>query len=410
MRTVHRVLAIFVALPLIWIALTGVFMDLIGLHAQIEHAPATDPTIQAIHVGTNGPPNFQVIRDPDYAANPLPSGFDFDTALVTVVASARATLGKAPISFVEFRMRDNKPIGQIASRGQLYAFDAATGSAIGPPAKLVLPPLATPSLYNDVKDLHRLAWFHPLALNLDALIAVLLLVMIVVGAFIYCRLLVARLGRGLKNPVWSAGGAWRTLHRAISLVAALFLAVIAASGFVLSSGSVPVAINKIFNQNLRPGLTVDVSSPLAEAELPGMLHVTLTAYRKVSGDLPVKVVRLRYFAGMPQGVVVAGNDAGTKQLAFNAVTGDKAGLSGPGYPDTNQTYGWQVAQIAKQLHRGDWMGPAGRYVDLLAGLSLLYLTISGLVMYFELWSRRRKAGRHGLLWSEPKRILKETSR
>ncbi|WP_250518386.1 PepSY-associated TM helix domain-containing protein [Caballeronia sp. ATUFL_M1_KS5A] len=408
MRTVHRVLAIFVALPLIWIALTGMFIDLIGLRAQLAHAPATDPTIQATRVGTNGPPNFQVIREPDYSANPLPHEFDFDAALTKLLTSARKTVGNAPIRFVEFRMLNGKPVGQIGSEGQVYGFDTASGTIIGPPTKLTLLPLATPSLYNDVKDLHRLAWFHPLGLGVDALIALLLLAMIVVGIVMYVRLLKARAGRGLHNPFWSGGGGWRALHRGVSVVASLFLAIIAVSGFVLSSGSVPVAINKLFNHNQRPGLTKDMSSSLAAADLSAMLHTTLNAYRKANGDVPVKVLRLRYFAGMPQGIVVAGDNADTQQLAFNAATGDKASLSGPGYPDTNQTYGWQVAQIAKKIHRGDWMGPVGRYVDLIAGAALLYLTISGLVMYVELWSRRRKMGRNGLLWSDPKRIVNDT--
>jgi hypothetical protein len=32
--------------------------------------------------------------------------------------------------------------------------------------------------------------------------------------------------------------------------------------------------------------------------------------------------------------------------------------------------GWQAHQIAKQVHRGDYIGLSGRWMDLAAGLSL----------------------------------------
>ena len=53
----------------------------------------------------------------------------------------------------------------------------------------------------------------------------------------------------------------------------------------------------------------------------------------------------------------------------------------------------------KQLHRGDYFGIPGRMPDLFAGLSMIYLSISGLVMYVDLWRRRRNAGRRGMLWT-----------
>jgi uncharacterized iron-regulated membrane protein len=402
MRTVHRVLAVFVTLFALWLASTGVFTQVLGLRALLSHAPANDPTMQAIRVGINGPPNFQVIREPDYSADALPSAFDFDAALGTVAKSARAAVGDAPLSFLELRVLNGKPVGQVASKGQLFGFDVSTGASLGEPKKLALPPLATPSLYNDVKDVHRFRIFTPWGLIITVIAAIMMLVMIVTGVIMYYRLLAGRSKMGRRNPFWVAGGWWRTLHRVISIVAVAFLFVQALSGFVLASGSVGVAVNQWLH-NGRPGLTKDVSSPLGDAELATMLHTTLTALRADSGDAPIKVLRLRYFAGMPQGVVVAGVGEDTRQVAFNAATGGKAWLSGPGYPDTDMTWGWQASQTAKKIHRGDWMGPIGRWVDLLSGLALLYLAISGMVMYLDLWSRRRKAGRHGFFWSDPQR-------
>ena len=102
---------------------------------------------------------------------------------------------------------------------------------------------------------------------------------------------------------------------------------------------------------------------------------------------------------MPQGVVVTGLGDDTQQTVFNAVTGRRVGLTEPGYPPTGFPFGWQAHQIAKQIHRGSYIGLSGRWMDLFGGLSMVYLSLSGAVMYFELWNRRRRSGRRALLWT-----------
>jgi hypothetical protein len=37
-------------------------------------------------------------------------------------------------------------------------------------------------------------------------------------------------------------------------------------------------------------------------------------------------------------------------------------------------------------------------MDLFAGLSIVYLSVSGAVMYLTMWSKRRRAGRVALIW------------
>ncbi len=149
----------------------------------------------------------------------------------------------------------------------------------------------------------------------------------------------------------------------------------------------------------RPGLTADVSSPLSDTELPAVLHATLMAYRNEAPDEPIKVIRLRYFAGIPQGVVVSGEGEDTRQVAYETATGRIASLSGPTYPATGQPFGWQASQTFKGIHDGAFLGLPGRFISLFTGLSMLFLAISGAVMYFDLWSKRRKLGRRGLFWS-----------
>jgi len=53
----------------------------------------------------------------------------------------------------------------------------------------------------------------------------------------------------------------------------------------------------------------------------------------------------------------------------------------------------------KQIHRGDALGVPGRLMDLFAGLSLIFLSASGLWMYVDLLLRRMRGGRKQLFWT-----------
>jgi uncharacterized iron-regulated membrane protein len=390
--------------------------------------------------------------------------------------------------------------------------------------------------------LHRMTVFGNYALFINVIVGVGLGVLIITGLIIYFKMLSGRSKSRLSSPFWSGGGWWRTWHRRISVVAAVFLMVVTLSGLWLAyeslyfgfymgsaqqraeaqafaavqrprSAALPrgvrldplseeaepgrlasmqhdiglsygemVKVKAVADDSVkknlelhRPGVEaqemrgktmslhqedadaimavltdderpkfqawrdaqllglpvvaggqggqqrtggqagqggpqgqagpgggggsgpVDTSSPLKDAELPGMMQVTLDAERSDVGRVPIKVVRLRYYAGMPQGVVVTGGDT-TKQMVFNAKTGRTVSETEPGYPPTGFPFGWQAHQTAKDVHRGGIVGLPGRVMDLFAGLSMFYLSVSGIWIYYDLWKRRRKAGRSKLLW------------
>jgi hypothetical protein len=400
MRAVHRSVAVIAVLFALYVGCTGTFIQLVDLRSLLTHATANDPNMQGLREGHDGPPNFQVIVDSDYSAADLPSEFLFDTALPTILQAAHAATAGAPISFLEFRVLDGKPVGQVNSHGQLFRFEAATGALLSDPEAVPhvsLPPLSRPSLRNTAKGIHRLTVLGNWAAFIPVLVGLTLCVMIVTGLLLYLRLVGARLRMKRPGLFWFAGGWWRSLHRAIAIVASVFLLVVALSGTLLGMDNLGLAVYRTVHHGDRSGLSADVSSPLTDAELHDMLHTTLAAYRSVNPGVPIKVLRLRYFAGMPQGVIVTGGDE-TRQRAFNAVTGQAASEYAPGYPVTGQPFGWQEHQIAKQIHRGDFFGLTGRWMDLLTGLSMLFLALSGALMYFDLWAKRRRAGRPGLFW------------
>jgi uncharacterized iron-regulated membrane protein len=392
MRKVHRFLALIAVLFGLYVGGTGTLIQVIDLRSILSHAPANDPEVQAIRDGRDGPPNFQVIRDADFDTMSLPTDFDFDRALTEVINSERAVVGDAPMSFIELRMMDAQPVGQVAVLDKLLRFDALTGAVLTDPQ--AAPPVRLPpagnraSLRNTLKNIHRMTAYGNTATIVFFVLGVALFTMIMSGLFLYFQLWTARERLGRSGLVWFAGGWWRSLHRACAIGASICLVWVAFTGLLCAVGSLGVAYYRVQTNGVRPGLTVDVSSPLPEAQLPAMLRATLAAYRTANAADAIKVVRLRYFAGMPQGVIVYG-ETDTRQLAFNAVTGQKASLSGPDYPRTGQTFGWQGDQILKGFHRGDFIGLTGRWLSLITGFALLFLSTSGGVMYAELRRRQK---------------------
>jgi uncharacterized iron-regulated membrane protein len=369
-------------------------LQVTDLKTVLGHAPASDPNLEAIREGLDGPPDFQVLVTADYTSPDLPTGFDLGGALSTVVKSERAATGGAPISFVELRMADGKPVGQVASGGRLLQFDATSGAVlVGPESapRVKLPPQGNQGAFrNQVKGFHRLTVLGNWGQLLFVVIALTMATMVVTGLILYFQLLAMRIRIRRPGLYWSAGGWWRALHRGVSITAAAFIVVVVFSGTFEALNSGGTALFRMRHNGQRPGLTADVSSPLSDAELPSMLQTTLTALHSISPDTPIKVLRLRHFADMPQGIVITGGED-TRQFAFNAATGERARFQGPGYPETGMTFGWQWDQWFKQIHRGDAFGLAGRWMSLLTGLALLYLAVSGAVMYFD--PRNRAAAR-----------------
>jgi uncharacterized iron-regulated membrane protein len=319
-----------------------------------------------------------------------------------VTQAARSAAGSAPISFVELRMDAGSPVGQVAAGGKLLKLDAASGAVlVGPdkagPARL--PPAGNrPSLRNTMKNIHRMTAYGDAATVLFFVLGLILLTTVATGLWFYLKLMTARAKLDRGGLFWFGGGAWRTAHRSLAVAASFCLLWVAVTGVLCSIGSLGVSYYRTITHGKRPGLTVDMSSPLSDAELAPMLATTLASQRAAHPDQPIKVVRLRYFAGMPQGVVVYGGPQDTRQAAFDTRTGGVAPLTAANYPFTGQTFGWQGDQILKGLHRGDFIGLPGRWVSLATGLSLLFLSVSGAVMYLDLWNRRRRSGRPALFW------------
>lgn len=547
LRATHRLVMVVIVAVTLYLSFTGTMIQLIDLRSIFTHAPASDPNVIAMREAFDGPGSYEVRTVKDYTAAALPQNADYDAMLSRTMESARLTVGNLPLRYVEFRMADATPAGVVESGGRMAQFNALNGEIISSGPSRRTDPDSPPSERNTWKHLHRMTTFGNNALFINVIVGLGLGVMIVTGLIIYFKMLSGRSRSTASNPFWSGGGWWRTWHRRISIVAALFLVVVMLSGlwlayeslyfgFYLGSakqradsqafaaaqrrrspyqppiprldplsaeaqprrlasmkhdigltddemvevkaindhsvkqneelhklGSDPQAaralhqaeadaIMAVLSDDQKPkfqawrdaqliGLPIpvggprgaggqqqaagqqgpggpnggnrgqggpnggggggrggnDASSPLQDGELTSMLHVTLAAEQSHLPNVPIKVVRLRYYAGMPQGVVVTGGDS-SKQMVYNAKTGQAVSETEPGYPPAGFPFGWQAHETAKDVHRGGIIGLPGRFMDLFAGVSMFYLSVSGIWIYIDLWRRRRKAGKPALVW------------
>jgi uncharacterized iron-regulated membrane protein len=410
MRPIHRIVGTIILAFTLYFGVTGSILQMIDLRTIVSHAAATDPEMMAIRESIDGTPNFIVIEPTDYAAAALPQGYDFNAAVANVLKSARLSVGAGtPLKFLELRVIDGKPVGLVQAgdraRDHIVRFDPATGAPLPSPVRPRARPV--PSLRGKAKAWHRLNALGDQMVWLNALVGIGLFVMIVTGLILYFQLLRARKRAGLNAIFWSAGGWWRSLHRWVSITAAVFLMFVSVTGTLLSIDTLALWIYRVAHAPavspggrlpFPAGMVDDLSTPLPDAELPAMLETTLSAYRATQGATPIKVLRLRYFSGMPQGVIITGGD-NTHQLVFNAVTGERASMTDPSYPYTGFPFGWEEHELVKQIHRGDALGIPGRLIDLFAGLSLIFLSASGLIMYVDLLRRRRRGGRKQMFWT-----------
>jgi uncharacterized iron-regulated membrane protein len=403
-RSVHRSTMVIAVVVLLSVGVTGVWMQGIDLQTILAHAPASDPTMQSIRDGISGPPNFFVISVEDYSAADLPASLDVSAAMATVLNAARREVGQAALDFVELRASDHGPIGLVQSLNQLRTFDARSGQLLKTEiARPIEIPMRPGSLRDKIKSWHRMVIFGSGAAWMELATTVALAVMVLSGLWIYIRLLMAEFKKGRRNWFWSRGERWRTVHRSVAWVASLFLLTVATSGSLLAIDSI-AGQSYLASLGMKlPGLNgsnplmTSAASPLVDGEIPHMVSVTMAEVDHVRDGVPVRVIRLRYYAGMPQGVVVTGGSE-PRQLVFNAKTGARASSYEKGYPKTPFPFGWHFHESVKRIHRGDFFGMTGRWTDLFTGLSLVFLSTSGLVMYSKMLILRRRMGRKGLFW------------
>ncbi|MGC3981280.1 MAG: PepSY-associated TM helix domain-containing protein [Steroidobacteraceae bacterium] len=183
----------------------------------------------------------------------------------------------------------------------------------------------------------------------------------------------------------------RKFHRWISTVGMLFMTYLVITGTVL-------AVQEILGP--RTFESMPVPAPTLPADKIEQLAATTlqAALANNNGETSGMRLQLRIKNGQTQGLVTfAGNDART--LLFNAETGELLPPEKPVVRPGPRIGPKPLNAILQSLHSGEIVGVGTQWFIILVGIGLVILSITGIWMYFQLLSARRKRGRNELFWT-----------
>ncbi len=407
MRTVHRALSMLAFVLMLYIGVTGTSMQTLDVSALLSHAPESSPTMRSINEGKFGNGFYSAVTVADWNGAPLPANADIAGGFATALAAFHRSRPDVTPAFVEMRVVDGRVVGQVAypdanappdprRRGtpmSVLAFDAATGEPAA--ASDVRGAYPRPSLRQTLKQWHRF-WGPDFfgtrdtpGVYIELIAGIALWVLIVTGLVMYFRLLKQRRKIKKRKMFWMTSDRWRSLHRGVALASSVLLVLVAGSGTWIGFESVWGALHR----GKPPAETLAIS----DAQAQRIAVSTMRAFRASEPVTPIRAVRARVWFGQEEGAVVTATNP-TRQRVFNAGSGKEQGLSSPLYPPSPFPFGLDVHEWMKHFHSGELFGLPARLLDLMAGLSLIFLSVSGIWMYCDMWRKRARSGRKALFW------------
>lgn len=180
---------------------------------------------------------------------------------------------------------------------------------------------------------------------------------------------------------------YRKWHRWIGTIAALFLAWVSITGFL-------VAFTEFFGaeeserERLRD-VTSAVTLVPSDPAIATAVGVAIAGAIAKAPGAPVDKVELKLKGDKPVVNIFLGKPGGgeDRQLQFDAKTG--ALLSEESYADKPLLY---------RLHSGEWFGDGGLVFAMGWGLALAIMSISGFLMYLHMMRRHQATGWRRYFW------------
>lgn len=83
----------------------------------------------------------------------------------------------------------------------------------------------------------------------------------------------------------------------------------------------------------------------------------------------------------------------------SAMAGAAAPPAAPAPAPPNANPKRKLVGFLHHLHSGEEFGPIGVIISLLSGLAMIFFSISGLWLYYDMYIRRAKVGREGVFWN-----------
>lgn len=180
---------------------------------------------------------------------------------------------------------------------------------------------------------------------------------------------------------------WRRWHRWIGFPAALFLCWAATTGML-------VAFTEFFGEAeaLREA-TRDLVSPMTAASgnelwFPPVTNA-LKAVQAQAGSAPIDRVEIQFKGNQPTVTVFTGRPSGGEDRKFVVDARTGAIIKVEAYADK---------PFLTRLHSGEAFGDGGLVVAMFWGLSLVVLTVSGLIIYWLMRGNRSLTGLQKIFW------------
>lgn len=174
----------------------------------------------------------------------------------------------------------------------------------------------------------------------------------------------------------------RQFHRWFSFPLILFLLLVTATGVVLQGEEV----SHLGGGERRP--TPTTSALPDDAVMTAQLGKALAAARQANPELATQTVTLNYGQAEPSAKFSVAPRGGPS-VDVNLATGVAKVAAAP----PPSLHVWMI-----RLHTGQYFGPVGVIILMAAALIMLFLAVSGGVLYWQMWQNRRGRGKGQLFW------------
>jgi uncharacterized iron-regulated membrane protein len=177
---------------------------------------------------------------------------------------------------------------------------------------------------------------------------------------------------------------FRKLHRWTSLPLIAFLLLVLVTGVYLQVEEVAGLIA----EEPTPASSVAPAKPLSSEQIAAQLETALAKAREAEPDFVPKRIELTVEPGQ-QATRFAIQPRGGPFVEVDHATGKVKAEMNPEMP---------LHVIFIRLHTGAIMGPAGILIMFASSLVLLFLAVSGGVLYWQMWRNRAGRGRSAVFW------------
>ena len=179
----------------------------------------------------------------------------------------------------------------------------------------------------------------------------------------------------------------RKLHRWFGLVSGIFMIVIAITG-----GALQIEMTLNNHPAIRKSSPPPPTPGMEVSEIQATLGELDGAFRRIETKYPnffIRTVEVREQAGRPALFVSEGDREG-RRLNYDQSTDTwiEIPLMGPN----------KLHKFLIDLHAGFMFGPIGQILSFIMAISLVLFGVTGLVIYVDMFSKRRALGKKGWFW------------